>query len=116
MAVDLAVLESHLTANRAARLDAYRAFLSIPSISALPAHAARLPRGRGMAGRPAARVGLEHVSVEETGGHPVVYGDWLHATGAPTALVYGHYDVQPVDPLDLWESPPFTPIVEGDRI
>ncbi len=52
----------------------------------------------------------------ETGGHPVVSGDWLHAEGAPTVLVYGHYDVQPVDPLDLWESPPFEPVVDGDRI
>jgi acetylornithine deacetylase/succinyl-diaminopimelate desuccinylase-like protein len=45
--------------------------------------------------------GIEHVAVEETGGHPVVYGDMLGAEGAPTAIVYGHYDVQPVDPLDL---------------
>jgi acetylornithine deacetylase/succinyl-diaminopimelate desuccinylase-like protein len=60
--------------------------------------------------------GVEHVEVAETGGHPVVYGDWLHAEGAPTVIVYCHYDVQPVDPLDLWTSPPFEPVVEGDRI
>ena len=60
--------------------------------------------------------GLEHVEVVETGGHPVVYADWLHAAGAPTVLVYGHYDVQPVDPLDLWTSPPFEPVVVGDRM
>ena len=51
------------------------------------------------------------MSVEETTGHPVVYGDWLHAEGAPTAIVYCHYDVQPVDPLELWDSPPFEPVV-----
>ena len=67
-------------------------------------------------GRPARRPALEHVEVAETGGHPVVYADWLHAEGAPTVLVYGHYDVQPVDPLDLWTSPPFEPVVVGDRM
>ena len=60
--------------------------------------------------------GIEHVEVVETGGHPVVYGDWLHAEGAPTVLVYGHYDVQPVDPLDVWTTPPFEPVVDGDRM
>src|SRR5438094_5486543 len=55
------------------------------------------------------RVGLENVRLIETPGHPVVYGDWLHAAGAPTILFYGHYDVQPVDPLDLWQTPPFEP-------
>ena len=63
-----------------------------------------------------ARWGLEHVEVSPTGGHPVVYADWLHAEGAPTVLVYGHYDVQPVDPLDLWVRPPFEPRVEDGRI
>ena len=60
--------------------------------------------------------GLEHVEVTETSGHPVVYADWLHAEGAPTVIVYGHYDVQPVDPLDLWHLPPFEPVVDGDRM
>jgi len=61
-------------------------------------------------------MGVEHVEVSPTGGHPVVYADWLHAEGAPTVLVYGHYDVQPVDPLDLWDSPPFEPVVRDGRI
>ena len=59
---------------------------------------------------------MEHVEVSETGGHPVVYADWLHAAGKPTVLVYCHYDVQPVDPLDLWESPPFEPVVKDGRM
>ena len=62
------------------------------------------------------RWGLEHVEVSPTDGHPVVYADWLHAEGAPTVLVYGHYDVQPVDPLDLWVRPPFEPRIEDGRI
>ena len=63
-----------------------------------------------------ARWGLEHVEVSATDGHPVVYADWLHAEGAPTVLVYGHYDVQPVDPLDLWVRPPFEPRIEDGRV
>jgi acetylornithine deacetylase/succinyl-diaminopimelate desuccinylase-like protein len=59
---------------------------------------------------------MEHVEVSETGGHPVVYADWLHAAGKPTVLVYCHYDVQPADPLDLWESPPFVPVVKEGRM
>ena len=61
-------------------------------------------------------IGLEHVEVSETPGHPVVYGDWLHAPGAPTVIVYAHYDVQPVDPLEEWVRPPFEPRVEGGRV
>ena len=54
--------------------------------------------------------------MSETGGHPIVYADWLHADGAPTAVAYAHYDVQPVDPLDEWNRPPFDPTVEGGRV
>ncbi|MER3488093.1 MAG: dipeptidase, partial [Chloroflexota bacterium] len=63
-----------------------------------------------------AAAGLEHVEVAETGGHPVVYADWLHVPGKPTVLVYGHYDVQPPDPLEAWERAPFEPLVKGRRI
>jgi len=59
---------------------------------------------------------MEHVEVCETGGHPVVYADWLHAAGRPTVLLYAHYDVQPVDPVDLWDSPPFVPVVKEGRM
>ena len=59
-------------------------------------------------------IGLQNVEVIQSGGHPIVYGDWLHAADdAPTVLIYGHYDVQPVDPLELWTSPPFEPTVRG---
>jgi acetylornithine deacetylase/succinyl-diaminopimelate desuccinylase-like protein len=92
------------------RLESYRAFLRIASISALPEHADDCRSAAEWIAADMRRIGLEHVEVAETGGHPIVYGDWLHATGAPTALVYGHYDVQPVDPIELWESPPFEPV------
>ena len=61
-------------------------------------------------------IGMENVQIMETDGHPVVYADWLHAEGKPTVLIYGHYDVQPVDPLSLWETPPFEPSVRDGKI
>ena len=61
-------------------------------------------------------MGFEHVEVSPTNGHPIVYADWLHADGAPTVLVYAHYDVQPVDPLDLWQRPPFEPVIDNGRV
>ena len=109
-------LERFLDDHRDSRLASYKDLLRIPSISALPQHA---PDCRATAEWIAADLkasGIEHVQVAETGGHPVVYGDWLHADGAPTVIVYCHYDVQPVDPLELWDSPPFEPLVDGDRI
>ena len=63
-----------------------------------------------------AHMGFDHVEVSPTNGHPIVYADWLHADGAPTVLVYAHYDVQPVDPLDLWQRPPFEPVIENGRV
>jgi acetylornithine deacetylase/succinyl-diaminopimelate desuccinylase-like protein len=60
--------------------------------------------------------GIESARIMPTGGHPVVYGDWLHAPGKPTVLIYGHFDTQPVDPLDLWDNPPFEPIIKDGCI
>ncbi len=90
-------------------------FLAIPSISALPDRAADVARCAEWTADEMRRIGLEGVEAIATPGHPVVYGEWCHATGAPTVLFYGHYDVQPVDPVDLWESPPFEATVrEGE--
>jgi len=108
--------EAYLEETRERRLASYMDLLRIPSISGIPAHAPDVRIAAEWVAGDLARAGLEHVAVEETGGHPIVYADWLHAPGAPTILVYAHYDVQPVDPLELWESPPFEPIVVGDRI
>ena len=109
-------IEAHLAATRDARLESYRDFLRIPSISALHDHAPDVRRTADWLANALRTAGVEHVAVEETGGHPVVTGDWLHAEGAPTVLVYGHYDVQPVDPVELWHSAPFEPVVEDGRI
>ena len=109
-----AALDAHLAETRDARLESYKDFLRIPSISTLPEHAPDVRRAAEWLAETLRGAGLENVAVEETGFHPVVYADWVHAEGAPTALIYGHYDVQPVDPLDLWTSPPFEPaVVEG---
>jgi len=109
-------LEQHLDETHEARLGSYKDFLRVPSISTLPQHAPDVRRAAEWLAETLTGAGLEHVEVAETGGHPVVYADWLHAEGAPTVLIYGHYDVQPVDPLDLWTSPPFEPVVEDGRM
>ena len=91
-------------------------WLRIPSISAHPHHAGDVRRSAELLAALLAEAGLEHVEIVETGGAPAVAADWLHAgEDAPTVVVYGHHDVQPVDPLDEWRSPPFDPvIVDGE--
>ncbi len=90
-------------------LEELKSLLRIPSISTLPEHKGDVRFAAESLARELERVGLEHVRVIETSGHPLVYGDWLHAPGKPTCLAYGHYDVQPPDPLDEWLTPPFEP-------
>lgn len=90
-------------------LDELKAFLRIPSVSTLPEHAGDCHFAAEVLAAELTRIGMENVRLLETEGHPLVYADWLHAEGKPTALFYGHYDVQPVDPLDEWKSPPFEP-------
>lgn len=91
-------------------------FLSIPSVSSLPEHAADVQAAAEWVAARMKQAGIEHVEIMATGGHPVVYGDWLHVPGKPTILVYGHFDTQPTDPEELWKTPPFTPTIDGDRI
>jgi acetylornithine deacetylase/succinyl-diaminopimelate desuccinylase-like protein len=90
-------------------LEELKTLLRIPSISTLPEHREDVRRAAVSLAAELERIGLEHVRVIETSGHPLVYGDWLHAAGKPTCLAYGHYDVQPPDPLDEWITPPFEP-------
>lgn len=105
-------LETHQSEN----LEQLKEFLKIPSISALSEHKGDVLKAAEWLRDELTRIGLEHVQVLETKGNPVVYGDWLHAENKPTVLIYGHYDVQPVDPLNLWETPPFDPEVRDGKI
>jgi acetylornithine deacetylase/succinyl-diaminopimelate desuccinylase-like protein len=83
--------------------------LAIPSVSAQPGHAQDVVRAAQYLAWHCKRAGLDNAALIPTAGHPLVYGDWLHAPGKPTILVYGHYDVQPADPLAAWNTPPFEP-------
>jgi acetylornithine deacetylase/succinyl-diaminopimelate desuccinylase-like protein len=102
--------------NRDRFLADLKAWIAVPSISADPAHAADVRRSAEHAVARMRLAGLTETAVLETGGHPVAYGSWLGAPGAPTILIYGHHDVQPVDPLELWTSPPFEGTVRANKI
>ena len=91
-------------------------FLRIPSISTLPDHKPDIARAADYARRQLVQAGLKSVEIVEGTGHPLVYGEWLGAPGKPTILFYGHYDVQPVDPIDEWLSPPFEPTVREGQV
>ena len=106
----------YVEARRAEILDELIAFASIPSVSTDPAYAKHIAEAAEWVAERMRRAGLEHVTINPTEGHPVVTADWLHAKGAPTILVYGHYDVQPPDPLEKWQSPPFQPQVRNHRL
>src|SRR5262245_7326454 len=106
----------YINVNRDRYLEELKTLLAIPSISALPQHAGDVKRCAEWCADEMRRIGLQNVRLIDTAGNPVVYGDWLGAEGKPTILFYGHYDVQPVDPLELWESPPFEATVRDGEI
>jgi acetylornithine deacetylase/succinyl-diaminopimelate desuccinylase-like protein len=95
--------------NQSRYLDELKALLRIPSVSTLPEHKSDCRHAAELLAAELKRIGMENIRLIETEGHPLVYADWLHAAGKPTMLAYGHYDVQPPDPLDEWISPPFEP-------
>ena len=107
---------AHLRANHDRILNKLVEFASIPSVSTDPAHAADIDRAARWVATEVAAAGPITVRILPTGGNPVVYGEWLGAPGKPTVLVYGHYDVQPPDPLEKWHSPPWTPTVRDGRL
>jgi acetylornithine deacetylase/succinyl-diaminopimelate desuccinylase-like protein len=107
-------LRDYVDTERERIVDTLLEWLRIPSISAQPEHTSDVRASAEFAAQLLRDAGLEHVEILETAGAPSVYGDHLHAgDDAPSALVYGHHDVQPVDPLDQWTSPPFEPVVVG---
>lgn len=102
--------------NRQRLLDELFELIRIPSISTLPEHAADVRRAAEYTADKLRGAGLENVEIIPTEGHPLIYADWLHAPGKPTVLCYGHYDVQPPDPLELWVTPPFEPTLRDGNI
>ncbi len=102
-------IDAYVRENEPRFLEELKDLLRIPSISTLPENNEATHRAAEFVVDHLWDAGLEHVELIETERHPLVYADWLHAPGKPTVLCYGHYDVQPPDPLELWESPPFEP-------
>ena len=109
-------VRAHLRANHVRILGKLVEFASIPSVSTDPAHAADIDRAARWVTNEVAAAGPFAMRTLPTGGNPIVYGEWLGAPGKPTVLVYGHYDVQPPDPLDKWDSPPWTPTLRDGRL
>ncbi|WKA54158.1 dipeptidase [Planococcus shixiaomingii] len=109
-------IDTYFKDHREDHLEELKTFLRIPSISSLSEHKTDVRNAAEWLKEAMEKAGLENVKVDETAGHPVVYADWLHAEGKPTVLVYGHYDVQPVDPLHLWETAPFDPQVRDNKL
>jgi len=102
--------------NRDRLLDELKEFLRIPSISTLPEHNGDIQRAAEFVAARLRQAGMENIEIIPTAGHPLVYADWMHAPAKPTVLCYGHYDVQPADPLEQWTSPPFEPDVRDGNI
>jgi len=108
--------ENYLVQHKERLLNELMDFLRIPSISALPEHMPDVERAAQWLQARMRAAEIESVRILSTGAHPLVYGEWLKAPGKPTLLIYGHFDTQPVDPLNLWDQPPFEPVVKNGRI
>lgn len=106
----------HVKKLRSKHLAQLKELLAIPSVSTDPARKGDVKKAAAWMKKRLKEAGCQKVEIHPTPGHPIVYGEWLKAKGAPTILVYGHYDVQPVDPIELWKTPPFEPTLRGPRI
>jgi acetylornithine deacetylase/succinyl-diaminopimelate desuccinylase-like protein len=107
---------AYARANRNASLAELKDFIRFPSVSAQPEHASDVARCASWLAKHLRSIGLTNARVVQTPRHPIVYASWLHAPGRPTLLIYGHYDVQPADPLHEWITPPFEPTIRGDDL
>jgi acetylornithine deacetylase/succinyl-diaminopimelate desuccinylase-like protein len=109
--------EDYLSANQNRFVEELRDLVRIPSVSAKPEHMPDVEAAGEWVVTRLKAAGAENVAMYPTAGHPVVYGDWLHAgADKPTVLLYGHFDVQPAEPFDLWDTPPFEAALRDDRI
>ncbi len=109
-------LDRYLEAHRGQFLENLKAALRIPSVSAQPHHKDDVRRCAEHIVAHLKSIGMTRAEVVATPGHPVVYAEWLDAPGKPTALLYGHYDVQPPEPLELWKTPPFEPVERDGKL
>ena len=109
-------LTQYLEKNRDRFVEDLKAVLRIPSVSAQPQHREDVRRCAQHVADQLKSLGMTRVEVVPTGGHPIVFAEWLGAPGKPTALIYGHYDVQPAEPLELWKSPPFEPTLRDGNL
>ncbi|MEK4139198.1 dipeptidase [Kurthia sp. FSL E2-0154] len=109
-------VDQYFTNHREKHLEEMKEFLAIPSISSLSEHKTDMQTAADYLANLLEKAGMENVQVQPTPGHPVVTAEWLHAEGRPTVLVYGHYDVQPVDPIELWDTEPFKPEIRDNKI
>lgn len=109
-------LLSYLEQNKDRYLTELKEWLAIPSISTSKENAADVKRCAEWTANHMKKIGLQNVQIFPTAGHPIVYSDWLNAPGKPTVLLYGHYDVQPPEPLELWTSPPFQADIRDGKL
>ena len=113
---DLADVKAFYQQNKTALLEELKAFLSIPSISTDPKYAGEVEKAALLLSNLLSKHGADHVQILPTKGHPIVYADYLVDDNLPTVLVYGHYDVQPPEPIEKWTNPPFEPTIRNGRI
>jgi acetylornithine deacetylase/succinyl-diaminopimelate desuccinylase-like protein len=109
-------IHRYIDDNKQRYLDELKRFLAIPSISTSPENKADILRCADWVADHMKKIGMKGIQIFPTKGHPIVYCEWLGAPGRPTVLIYGHYDVQPVDPIDLWTTPPFEATIRGENL
>ena len=114
--MDLQTVDNYISFNKDRFLDELVDLLKVPSISADPAFSKDVLRTAELLKSRLEEIGIDKVEVCETAGYPIVYGEKIVDPNLPTVLVYGHYDVQPPDPLELWDSPPFEPVIKDEKI
>jgi acetylornithine deacetylase/succinyl-diaminopimelate desuccinylase-like protein len=113
---DLKKVSDYIIANNSSYIEELKKFLRIKSISTDENHKKDMLKGAEFVSKKLIDAGMNKVRIIKTNGHPLVYSEWLNAPGKPTVLIYGHYDVQPVDPIDLWDTPPFEPTIRNGKI
>jgi acetylornithine deacetylase/succinyl-diaminopimelate desuccinylase-like protein len=107
---------NYIESNTSRYLEELKEFIAIPSVSTSPEHTTDVQHCAKWIADHLAKIGMQNTQVFPTKGHPIVYSEWLNVPGKPTVLVYGHYDVQPVDPVELWSSPPFEATIRGENL